>query len=528
MKRALIEFSLLTDIESMTFIDRISFTDFRCRLAHFRITDAITGEAQTVTEPQNSIALPSLLPGSPGKPVITRHNDTIHLTWLPPSNKVESDIESYIVEVKIHHSDWEVIHETGDPRTECIMPMPKVDKPWKVRIVAVNKYGAGKPSHSESKIIEENPLDFEGMGMIQLGKSPRKFDEVSEQGMDQSGQSSEIFSQENHKGYERPDQLAEQFTESNEKIFEKIDALRHYEEQFTDGNKQLFDKVTDDELPFIQANYKEKSDLYEDTDDKNEEISNNLQDNDNLYEYADSDEKINADRMKQLRPGPKKPLLKNLELSEDENNPDFERNSHDETRRGSPKYIGQSDGFSEEMHLNKKQVGGEIQLKSLKSENKDGFVNKDLLGQSADRKFNNVGTSLESVDGEFDNMDQNQEGIVDILDSSIDDGNEVGRGSPKTIGQSDGFSEEMNLNKKQVGGKIQLKSLKSESEVGFADKDLLGQSDDRKFVNVGTSFENVDGDFDNMDQNQEGIVGILDNMDQNQKSIVGTLDSSIR
>ncbi|KAG8194357.1 hypothetical protein JTE90_029228 [Oedothorax gibbosus] len=519
-------------------------------------------------------ALPSLLPGSPGKPVITRHNDKFHLTWLPPSNKDELDIENYIVEVKIHHSDWEVIHETGDPRTECIIPMPKVDKPWKVRVVAVNKYGEGKPSLSESNISEENPLDIEGMGMIQLDNSSRKVDEDSQHGMDQSRQSSERFGKEdsqhgmdqsrqaserfskedsqhgmdqsrqaserfskedsqhgmdqsrqsserfskedsqhgmdqwrqsserfgkeNHKGYERPDQLAEHFTDGNEKDFERIDSPVHSEEYFTEGNKQYFDEeANDEEHQSIQARDKEQSDVYENTDNKNEEIGNNLQNSDEHYDYPYSKEKISEHRKKLSQYGPNKPLLKNLEFSEVEKIHEDERNSHEETELAKTKSIGQGDEFSEEMHLYNGQFKDRIELKSLKNENKGvEFAYRDQFEKSDDNK-----------------VKRNSHEETEIAKT-------------KTIGQGDGFSEEMHLNNGQFKDGIEFKSLKNENKVvEFADRDQFEKSDDNKVDNTGRSFESVDGDFDDMGQKQ-GIDGIFDYMGQRGKNVDEILESS--
>lgn len=100
--------------------------------------------------------MPSLLPGRPGKPVISMEQNKLHLKWLAPSSDGGSDILFYIVEGKIHHGDWEGIYKTKGSETECSIPMPQTDKQWRVRIVAVNELGTGEPSHSEGSFREES------------------------------------------------------------------------------------------------------------------------------------------------------------------------------------------------------------------------------------------------------------------------------------------------------------------------------------------------------------------------------------
>lgn len=100
--------------------------------------------------------MPSLLPGRPGKPVISMGRNKLHLRWLAPSSDGGSNIISYVVEGKIHDGDWEVIYETEGSETECWIPMPQTDRHWRVRIVAVNERGAGEPSHSGGNFEEES------------------------------------------------------------------------------------------------------------------------------------------------------------------------------------------------------------------------------------------------------------------------------------------------------------------------------------------------------------------------------------
>ncbi|XP_042333179.1 obscurin isoform X7 [Sceloporus undulatus] len=88
------------------------------------------------------------LPDPPEEPeILSKTSHSVTLSWFKPLNNGGSDIIGYNVELKSPDSDWQPCNTEVIPSTEFVVDNLTAGKPYRFRISAVSKGGAGKPVH---------------------------------------------------------------------------------------------------------------------------------------------------------------------------------------------------------------------------------------------------------------------------------------------------------------------------------------------------------------------------------------------